>query len=226
MAWGRSGVRVPSGPLMEKLISRERDGRGVRVVIIQGMADLPGWANGLVKKFLGACELYDPRWSNGEGLEKKLKGLERSIGKASCSGGPVVLVGISAGAGLAMEYMLRNPNKIRHLFSVGGVLSPNENSYKEITKKVHMESPGFKEMTEDLAGRLREPSGINRTRLRNMVTAYSAKIEDGIVPRETSEPEWARVVRIGGRGHVRTIGLALLTDVRDKLIELEGNGLE
>lgn len=218
---------------MEREIGRkmeigESDRQGARVVVIQGMADLPGWASEMMLNFLGACELYDPRWSNSEGLEKKLDGLKETIDRANCGEGPVILVGISAGAGLAVEYMLRNKHQVRHLFSVAGVLSPDPKDPKIIRLKSFMGifRRGFSEMVPDLADRLARLGEDEKIQLGKRITAYSARIEDGKVPMEASEPSWAKVIKIGSRGHTRTIGLALMTDVKKKLDEVREGRFE
>ena len=194
---------------------------GVRVVIVQGMADLPGWANEMMAKQLGACRLYDPKWKDGKGLEEKLAKLKKTIREADCNNGPVVVVGISAGAGLALEYMLRNPNEIRHLFSVGGVLDPDLE--KQRLEHLTRFSVGFREMVESLAKRSKVEKAVAGRR----ITAYSAGDEDKVVPKEALEPKWVKkIVRVEVKGHVPMIGTVLMTDVKRKLEELQGKSFE
>jgi|GEM_PF-6098064 len=206
---------------MGRLEVTEKEKTGVRVVIVQGMADLPGWANKMMATQLGACRLYDPEWHDQKGLAEKLDGLERAIGEAKCNDGPVVVVGISAGAGLVLEYMLRNPSEIKHLFSVGGVLDPDLK--KQRLEHLTRFSVGFREMVESLAKRSKEEKAVAGRR----ITAYSAGDEDKVVPKEALEPKWAgKIVRVGVRGHVPMIGAVLMTDVKRKLEELQGRSFE
>jgi hypothetical protein len=212
MAWGRSGVRVPSGPQMET-------GK-YRIVVVQGMADLPGWASNLMAQHLEACEIYDPKWKDENGLEEKLEGLEKIMAKAACNPGPIVVVGISAGAGLVLEHVLRHPGKISYIFSVGGVLNPDPETQELET--LTNNSRGFKEMVFDLAKRLKELDFDEKLRLGKIITVYDG-IDDEVVPKEALEPIWIKKInKIESKVHLVTIGLALLTDVHDKLEELGG----
>jgi pimeloyl-ACP methyl ester carboxylesterase len=191
-----------------------------RIVVAQGMADLPGWASKLMAEHLEACEVFDPKWKDDEGLEEKVKGLEKVIAKAACNSGPIVIVGISAGAGLSVEYVLRHPEKINHIFSVGGVLNPDPET--QDLEPLTGTSRGFKEMAFDLAKRLKGLDVDEKLKLGKMITVYDG-VDDEVVPKEALEPIWIKKInKIESKMHLVTIGLALLTDVHNKLEELDG----
>jgi len=188
------------------------------------MADLPGWASKLMAEHLEACEVYDPKWKDENGLEEKVKGLGKIIAKAACNPGPIVVVGISAGAGLTVEYVLRHPGKISHIFSVGGVLNPDPE--KQELEPLTSTSRGFKEMAFDLAKRLKELDFDEKLKLGKIITVYDG-IDDEVVPKEALEPIWIKKInKIESKVHLVTIGLALLTDVHNKLEELEGKKIK
>ncbi|MFA6602945.1 MAG: hypothetical protein WCT01_04035 [Candidatus Shapirobacteria bacterium] len=194
----------------------------VEVLVIQGMADLPDFANKMMAKILGA-NLYDPEWlEKGRSLEKMLLELDELITKDVGKGKRVALVGISAGAGLAMVYLSKHPNKICHIYSVGGVLNPIPNSKEEKFSDLMRDSASFAQMAVYLQQWYAEPGIVEMFNLREKVTAYVSGQDggDGILPEAVLKPDWVKLYEVGEGDHVESIVEVLMGEIREKIKKL------
>lgn len=214
-------------------------------ILLGGMEDLEEKQGQWVASKFGAW-FFDSEWRGAEDLEAKIGRLNSQVDEMIASGKQVIFFGISAGAGLAVAYTLRYPEKVRYIFSLSGLLDPNlkRMDLSHLTN----ESSSFREMAEYLTEEL-TPEAIARVRLPEKVSAYSAYVDDsykgdlpdlpdgtrlssdGVVPLIASLPSWVkeRNIRTVGRvdnvvgkyAHLIGIGKAMMTDVRDQLKIIE-----
>jgi pimeloyl-ACP methyl ester carboxylesterase len=208
----------------------EREG-GLGVVIVQGMADLKELGNEIMAGFVDSGATgYDPGWHQKDGVDRDLEMMLSEFGQmvevAGENGKPVVVVGVSAGAGLALLYKLRNPEaNILHLYSASGVLDPNINSnnvYDIRMWRVLCEGhPAFTDMVNELSARLGEKGATEKHGLRDWVTVLTSGGVDGTVPKATLEPEWVKVERVGNSNHVGTVITALGAIIGPRIRELK-----
>jgi pimeloyl-ACP methyl ester carboxylesterase len=189
------------------------------VIIIQGMADLPLWANQLIANLLGG-QLFDPRWHDKRrSLAQNIKELKEMVKTVKQNASEVILVGISAGAGLALVYLSQNKDDIAHIYTVGGVLNPDPSQKGEKFADLMATSPAFAQMTRYLHGWFEEEGVVERYNLANKVTAYASgkKGGDGILPDTVLKPSWAKVVEVGEGDHLESIGQILLGAIRERV---------
>lgn len=226
-------VEVEGHKLLSFVDRKEKPGSQVGFVLIRGMEDLPDSISGVIAKGLNT-EAFNSRWKNNESLDKKVERLEEMVDNIRDQGKQVVLLGVSAGAGLAMVYTLRYPDKVRHIYSFSGLLDPDLN--KMNLEHLTSTSSSFKEMAEELTDRL-TPETRERLHLSEKVTAYASYVNkdfkgdfpltadgrklpnDGIVPLVASQPEWVKRVNVKSVGKAsHAIGIAkALFDVKKDL---------
>lgn len=203
----------------------------VKIIMVQGMADLGPTANNIMADFIDA-EAYDPVWKDQEPLEAKLGRLSDMIDQANEEGKIVVLVGISAGAGLAELHMLRKgpDSGVRCLYSVGGVLSPNLDTENEQDKEkwiaLKKDHPAFTSMVDELHERLKDPKAIKASGLPEKIKAYISQGDD-IVPIAALEPKWLKKKKYVNKGnHVMSIVGGLIGEIRRETSHLTGKSFE
>lgn len=199
----------------------------VEVIMVQGMSDMGSFLNHLAAAHINATA-FDPGWTDkkdeetGDNLEKKLGRLGKIIDQAREENKVVVLVGISAGAGLAELLMLKRgiDSGVRHLYSVGGVLSPNLNSPdkkdKEKWKVLRKDHMAFTQMIEELYFILKDPEAVRLSGVRDKVTVYKSP-EDEVVTQEALAPDWVKKVKdVNNSTHLGSIVGALVGDIKKK----------
>lgn len=194
----------------------------VEVLIVGGMADLPDFANKMMAKILGA-DLYDPEWlEKGRSMELMIAELDKVVTKSVDKRKRVVLVGISAGAGLAMVYLSQYPDKVYHIYSAGGVLNPIPNSKEEKFPDLMRDSTAFAQMAQYLHKWYREPGVVEKFDLQTKVTAYASGRDggDGILPEAVLKPDWVKLYEVGQGDHIESIVETLMSEIREKIKKL------
>ena len=140
-------------PMGETEITAESEPIQAQVILARGMEDLPRWMSGLIAKLEGA-KAFDSNWFKPENFQDKLARFKEMVLEAKSKGGPVIVIGVSAGAGLTLALMLEEPGLIDQLYSCSGVLDPNLNEQKEDLTHLIKKSSSFREMCEQLTAEL------------------------------------------------------------------------
>lgn len=194
---------------------KERDTSRVKFILLRGMEDLPDNLSGLIGSFLGATT-FNSNWKTPEKLDDKLKRLHLVVKEAKDRGKEVIFIAVSAGAALAMAYTLKNPDNVRHIYSLSGLLNPNLK--KMDLSHLTSTSSSFNEVATYLTAEL-TPETIKRLHLSDKVSAYSSpKGKDSVVPFEATQPDWVKIKRyIGSANHAPTIARILIYDIRSQL---------
>lgn len=213
--------------------SKETRPRGVGVVMVQGMADLKGPGNAIMAGVIGA-RAYAPNWSDGEGVDEKLLKLEAEINEVRSEGKAVVLVGVSAGAGLSLLYMLRHPEDsgVLRLISVGGVINPvpmtEDREDQRLWDGLFKGHRAFTEMVCELSERLKDQAVLERLKSSGVVKAFVSgrKKSDEIVPHVALAPDWAKPTFVNNGNHLVSIISALVREVRNTTEALNGASFE
>lgn len=190
--------------------NHEKDQSQVKVILIRGLEDL----NEATTKLLGTIsktDIFNPQWRTDESLVDKASRLDGLVQSALNEGKQPIVIGISAGAAMMEAYMLMYPDKIRHGYSLSGLLNPNFNEIN--LDHLTSTSPGFKQVAEYLTDNL-TPEAIKRLQLPLKISAYNSP-DDTIVPLAASHPSWLKNFRSVGRGdHLESIIRALAGDIR------------
>lgn len=185
-----------------------------KVILLRGMEDLPDTVSGALGKSLGAVSFNSNWFDKEENLASKLGRLDGEVQKAKDVGQEVVLIGVSAGGGLAKSYILKHPGSITHVYSLLGVLDPKMEDPK--IKRLADQSSSFKELVENLQQNLTEEN-IKPYHLNQRITAYSSK-GDQTVPTIVSAPPWIETRRVVDHGdHAPTIAKLLLEEMPKQL---------
>ena len=204
----------------------EKDHKQVELILLRGMEDLPDTVSGIIANSLGARP-FNSNWFDKpkEDLRTKLHRLDQVVDEARNNGKQVIFIGVSAGAALAMAYMIENPNKIRHVFSLSGLLNIDlkTQDLTHLTKA----SSSFKEIAEFLDKKL-TPKVKNRLHLPDKVSAYSSpEGKDTTVPYSAAQPAWLKKENqrfIGNANnapdHASAIAQTLLVNIRNQLDQL------
>lgn len=185
-----------------------------KFILIRGLEDIGDSVSREIGKILGA-EAFKSDWYNKkETLSAKLKRLGRMIDKAKDNGQSVVIIGLSAGAGLAESYLLRHPEDLAYIYSLLGVLHPDIHDPNII--KLNKTSSSFREMTHDLYKRL-TPQAIHASGLDSKIIAYSS-LGDTVVPYKVESPPWVKTVHVVGKqDHVQAIVKIILTGLYKRI---------
>lgn len=205
-----SNERGTSATLPETEMKQEQ----ASFILVRGMEDLPDTLNQMAGYLLGT-EVFNPYWYNPqETVEEKLIRLGQVVDQAKNQEKQVVLVGISAGAALAMAFMLQRPKSIRHLYSLSGVLDPTNQSSPELD---HLKkNKTLREVIEYLDGNLNQGT-ITRLHLADRITAYYSP-GDKKVPSSIASPDWVgKKKRMGSSGHITTIVRTLIEETRQEV---------
>lgn len=133
--------------------TKEHEPKNTKIILARGMEDLPSWLSGQVAKSLHA-EAFDSNWKGPESFTEKLNRFENMVREVKADGSKVVVIGISAGGGLALSLMLEDPSLIDHLYSVSGCLDPNLNEPSKALNDLTEPNPSFKQMSQYLTEQL------------------------------------------------------------------------
>jgi len=203
----------------------EKDHKQLELILLRGMEDLPDAVIGVIGRSLGAIPFNSNWFDEKENLSTKLHRLDQIVDEAKNSGKQVIFIGVSAGAALAMAYMIENPDKIRHVFSLSGLLNIDlkTQDLTHLTKA----SSSFKEIAEFLDKKL-TPKVKNRLHLPDKVSAYSSpEGKDTTVPYSAAQPAWLKKENqrfIGNANnapdHASAIAQTLLVNIRNQLDQL------
>lgn len=202
----------------------EHDNSNVALILLRGVEDLPDKVSGAIAGSLHATA-FDSNWQDKESFREKLNRLDKLVDQTLQIKKEIILIGVSAGGGLGMAYMLEYPQKIRHLFSLDGLVDPNlpVNLNKGKMTELCEDNPSFKEMSELLTGKLHLPDGeLNQELIKNYhlpdkISTYSSGADE-IVPLAVSEPSWiVNKRRVGEGKHATSIARTLIFDLRHEL---------
>lgn len=207
--------------------SSERNNSHIQIILLQGMLDI-GLLTPPMAKQINAAP-HDPEWYNKKvSFKKMLARLDEEVKVAKENGKEVILVGVSAGGGLGLAYMLLHPDNVSYLFTLDGVVDPDipKNGKAGNLDDLRHRSDSFREMTDFLTEQLRpkavlDEELIKRLRLADRISTYSSN-KDEIVPLAASEPSWVKIKRRVGSGiHAISIGRTLLHDIHKQMKPLE-----
>lgn len=205
----------------------ERGNPHVQIILLQGMLDI-GLLSPPMARQINAAP-HDPEWYNKKvSFKKMLARLDEEVKVAKEDGKEVILVGVSAGGGLGLAYMILHPDNVSYLFTLDGVVDPDipKNGKAGNLDDLRKRSPSFRDLTDFLTEQL-HPNGeldehlIKSLRLAERISTYSSNADE-IVPLAVSEPSWAKIKRRVGSGiHAVSIGRTLLHDIHEQIKPLE-----
>jgi len=150
--------------------------------------------------------IFLPRWENKKGVKPKLARLLKMIDKES-SKDKIFLIGISAGASLAMNAFLKRLGKVEKMVSVCGRLKMGW-SDNEISKKLQKNTltrRAFKESVKLLEDKIKDLKEEDKKR----IMTVSAEYGDELIPIQTSKIDGADNITIPTIGHLITITSAM-----------------
>lgn len=167
-------------------------------------------------------KVFDPRWRTDEDLDEKFRRLDDVVQNAIDEGKQPILFGLSAGAAAMIAYMLmpEHHHKIRHGFSVSGLLNPDLNNLD--LSHLTSTSPGFKQVAEYLTEHL-TPEVIQALHLPEKISAYNSP-DDTVVPQQASHPSWIKNENyhdVGRGDHLESVVRALIPDIVGQVRELK-----
>jgi len=146
--------------------------------------------------------IFLPNWENNEGIEPKLTRLLKLIDKESKKE-TIFLIGISAGASLAMNAFLQRLEKVEKMVSLCGRLKLGW-SRDKIAKKLQKDT--FKHLAFEESVKLLESNIENLGKKdRKRILTVSAKFGDEIIPIGTSQMEGAKNILIPTMEHILSI---------------------
>lgn len=168
--------------------------------------------------------IFLPKWGNGKGVRPKLARLLKMIDKESGKE-PVFLMGISAGASLALNAFLQRLDRVEKVVSLCGRLRFGYSPDK-IRKKMQKETLVFRAFRESV--KLLETNIKNLEKKdRKRILTVSAKFGDELIPIETSQMEGAKNILIPTAEHVLSIMAGMTVHfkpTKEFLLGKEGGG--
>jgi dienelactone hydrolase len=146
--------------------------------------------------------IFVPRWENGKGVKPKLARLLKVIDRESKKE-KIYLMGISAGASLAMNAFIQRLQKVEKMVSLCGRLRMgwSDNLINKKLQENTLKVPGFKESVKMAEKGIKKLSADDKKR----ILTVSAEIVDELIPIETSQLNGAKNILIPGIGHLLTI---------------------
>jgi len=176
-----------------------------RIIVVSGLGD-----NG--KSLAMGCRwwkkeglrptIFLPCWDNKEGVKPKLARLLKLIDKKSKKE-KIFILGISAGASLAMNAFLQRMDKIEKMVSLCGRLRLGW-SDDEILKKLQKNTLKRKACKQSVKFLEKNIDKLEKKDRKRILTV-SAKFGDELIPRETSQLSGAKNVLIPTLEHVLSI---------------------
>ena len=176
------------------------DGKATKLIVA-------GW-----KKLGLAPIIFVPGWDNEEGVAPKLTRLNKLIDKES-EGKKISLLGISAGASLAMNAFIKRLNKVEKMVSVCGRLRLGWSGDK-IGRKLQEETLkhlAFKESVEMVEKNIEKLTEDDRKK----ILTISARLGDELIPLSTSQLAGAKNIFVSGLGHVLAIASAMTVEFEE-----------
>lgn len=177
-----------------------------KIIVVTGLGDngvatelaTKGWKN------LGFEPImFIPEWEKDEGIEPKIRRLTDLVDKE----GKVIMLGISAGASLAMNVYIQKLDKVEKMVSVCGRLRLGWTD-NVISKKLQhntLKNIAFKDSVKLLSKNVRKLSVEDKKR----ILTISSELGDELIPLKTSQLDGATNILIPTIGHLITITSAL-----------------
>lgn len=181
------------------------NGRMRKIIVVSGLGDSKRelglgsawWKNEGLRPFI-----FLPNWGNGKGVKPKLVRLLKMIDKESGKE-TIFLMGISAGASLAMNAFLQRLDRVEKMVSLCGRLRFGYSPDK-IRRKMQKETLAYRAFRESV--KLLESNVKNLEKKdRKRVLTVSAKFGDELIPIETSRLEGAKNILIPTAEHILSI---------------------
>lgn len=189
-----------------------------KIIVVTGLGDngvatelvTKGWSN------LGFEPImFVPDWDKNEGIEPKIERLIDLIDKEE----KVILLGISAGASLAMNVFLQKLDKVEKVVSVCGRLrfGWSENLISKKLQEGTLNYKAFSESVKMLERNIKKLADEEKKR----VLTISAELGDEYIPPQTSQLDGATNVLMPTMGHLVTITSALTNNfgIIDKFLK-------
>lgn len=180
-----------------------------KVIIVAGLGDngrelkiaSAGWKKEGLKPII-----FLPKWDNNETAKTKLVRLIRVIDVESKKG-PVFLVGISAGASLAMNAFVQRLDKVDKMVSLCGRLrfGWSRGMVKRKLQEDTLKHRAFRESVELLT----EKVGLLKREELQRIMTVSAKHGDELIPIGTSKLRGATNTLVPTIGHLISIAAAM-----------------
>lgn len=150
--------------------------------------------------------VFKPNWEDDEGARPKLTRLLKLVDEKSRSE-KIFILGISAGASLAMNVFLQRPEKIEKMVSLCGRLRMgfSKNIITRELQKQTLENKAFAESVMLLEKNVYKLKGKDKKR----ILTVSAKFGDELIPIETSQMVGAKNILIPTPEHILSIFLGL-----------------
>jgi len=147
--------------------------------------------------------VFVPEWEKEENIEKKIERLEKLVDKEK----PKVILGISAGASLALNVFVQNKDKVGKMVSVCGRLrfGWSENVISRKLQENTLKTKAFYESVELVETYISKLSEADKKR----VLTFSSELGDELIPIETSQLDGATNIMIPIGGHLLTITAVL-----------------
>ncbi len=145
---------------------------------------------------------YSPvYWDNNESLEQKLNRLLKQVDELSQSGKTLSLVGVSAGASMAMDIYALRKNKIhKAVFICGKLLYP-----ETIGERYFQKHPAFRKSVFTADSNIKNLASADKAR---MLSLYA--LADNTVPVRASKLPGVQSKRILALGHIPAIYAAII----------------
>ncbi|MFA6518059.1 MAG: hypothetical protein WCV93_00190 [Candidatus Shapirobacteria bacterium] len=199
-----------------------------KIIVVTGLGD-DGKATALATVGWKKLELrpivFVPKWENKEGLESKLAKLLEIIDKESKTE-KIFLLGISAGASLAMNAFMQRLDRLEKLVSVCGRLrfGWSRDKIKRKLQENTLSYLAFRESVEMLEKNIKYLGKVDRRR----IMTVSAKFGDEMIPRGTSQLPGAKNILIPTIGHLLSILSAMTANFEPirKFLVGESSGLD
>lgn len=142
------------------------------VIYLPGLGDQRPLAQPGILKFWRlfgiSAQFQSIGWADGEAFEPKLKRIINKIDELSAQGTKVSLVGISVGAGAALNAYMQRKEKISGVVFVCGVLKNSKN----VNSSYFLKNPAFKDsllISETAAGKLTNEDKAKMLNMRGLV---------------------------------------------------------
>lgn len=211
---------------------REKDNHFV-IIYVRGMEDLSPHVNDFLSEKLNVVS-FSPDWKNRDdnnNFRETLETYHSMVQEFANNGQEIIVIGVSAGAGLAEAELLQYPENspVRMIFSLNGVINPKEDvqdpAYKKLMDKLTEPNSKFAGMVKFLSENLTEKK-IKALHLSDKIIAYTSGDYDRVVPAEVTKPLWLshfNKVPFPFRYHAAAIFKTLVQDINKQLEPARSN---
>ena len=204
----------------ENQVFGDKNHTEIEIIIIRGLEDLnENVVDWLAGKLGGRA--FDSNWGkrdskDHESVNDKLTRLNKVVKKAKSENKEVFFVGVSAGATLAVAYMLRyGMDDIRGLFSISGLIYPDMHDpdpvMKEKLRILVGKKASFGEVADYVTSEF-EKRAYMKAKIAEITGVYYSPNDD-LVPTKAAAPDWMIKDHIHEEGnlnsHILTIGKTL-----------------